>query len=298
MGDKMIEQFRSKRFYDRNSDLLQQCTGILEGYSQRDVNVTARQLYYQLVSKGIITNVIEEYKRVCRILKDGRYCGLIDWDAIEDRIRIPHRHPQFDDVLHLVRAAQHSYRLDRWKNQDYYVELFTEKDALSTIIEPICDEWHVFFTVDRGYTSTTVIYDASKRFQENADKECVLLYIGDHDPSGLDMIRDLRERLAELGGDVEVVPIALSIDQVRQYELPPNPAKARDTRAEVYIQQFGGQSWEVDALPPDVLVNLLNDAIASYVDDEKLDKVKFQEKEDMRHLERFAKQLQRMRRNG
>ena len=297
----MKEQFRQKRFNTKNSNLLQKCISILTEYENQGIKVTLRQLYYQLVARGIIPNVSKEYHKLSGLLTDARYCGLADWDAIEDRIRIPHRHSEFDDVLDLVKAAKNSYRLDRWEDQEYYVELFTEKDAISSVLKPIADEWHIYLNVNRGYSSATAMYDASRRFIEagTADKECVLLYLGDHDPSGLDMVRDVQSRLREFSipyhleseNVVKVLPIALTMEQVQKYNPPPNPAKLTDSRAKDYVAQFGGVSWEVDALPPDVMIDLVNSTIEQYVDIEKMNKVKKQEIEDIKQLEDFASEL-------
>lgn len=246
----MIEQFRSLRFSSKNRILLEKCQVILKEYEEKGIKVTLRQLYYQMVSRGFIPNSDKEYHKLGGLLTDARYGGFIDWDSIEDRIRVPHRHSQFEDIPDLIEAAKQSYRLDRWANQDYYVELFTEKDALSSVLSPIADHWHVFFNVNRGYSSATALYDASKRFLNEPEKKGILLYLGDHDPSGLDMIRDIQDRLNEFGCTVDVIPIALTMEQIKQYNPPPNPAKITDKRAKEYIRQFGGMSWEVDALPP------------------------------------------------
>lgn len=287
----MIEQFRSKRFNTKNQILLEKCFHILNEYRSKGITVTLRQLYYQLVARDVLPNLDKSYHKLSGILTDARYCGFVDWDAIEDRIRIPHRHSEFDDVLHLVKSAQYSYRLDRWKDQEYYVELFTEKDALSSVLQPICDEWHIYLNVNRGYSSATAYYDVSKRFLEQDEKKCVALYFGDHDPSGLDMVRDIESRLSEFGCDVEVIPIALTMEQVRQYNPPPNPAKLSDPRAKWYVSNFGRTSWEVDALPPDVMIDLVDSKIREYVDEGKMNKVKKQESEDIKQLEEFAESL-------
>jgi hypothetical protein len=287
----MKEQFRSKRFNTKNRFLLQNCLSILNEYKQKGIKVTLRQLYYQLVARGIILNLDKEYHKISGLLTDARYCGLVDWDAIEDRIRIPHRHSQFDDILDLVESAKYSYRLNRWEDQEYYVELFTEKDALSSVLEPICNTFHIYLNVNRGYSSATAYYDASKRFLEQDEKKCIILYFGDHDPSGLDMIRDIEKRLIEFGCTLDVIPIALTMKQVKQYNPPPNPAKLSDPRAKWYVSAFGGTSWEVDALPPDVMINLVRSSMLKYVDPEKLNKIIEREKVDMKQLEEFAKTL-------
>jgi len=290
----MREQFREKRFQKKSKELLLQTIDILNEYKQKDIVVTLRQLYYQLVARGFIPNTDKEYRKLSGLLTDARYCGLIDWNAIEDRVRIPHKHSEFDDVLDLVHVARNSYRLDRWQDQDYYIELFTEKDAISSVLKPIADDWHIYLNVNRGYTSATAMYDSSKRFLDkmNDGKKCVLLYLGDHDPSGLDMIRDITDRLSEFGAVVDVKSIALTLDQVNKYNPPPNPAKLSDSRAKWYVSHFGKTSWEVDALPPDVMINLVNSSILDFVDIEKLNMVKKQEKKDMKQLEEFAKSLE------
>lgn len=286
----MKEQFRNQRFNTKSRDLLEKCLSILNEYEQKSIKVTLRQLYYQLVSRGYIPNIDKEYHKLSSLLTDARYNAIIDWDAIEDRIRIPHRHSQFDNILDLVQCAKNSYRLDRWNGQEYYIEVFCEKDAISGVLLPITEQWHVYLNVNRGYSSATAVYDASKRFLEH-DKTGVLLYLGDHDPSGLDMIRDIQDRLKEFGCEIKVIPIALTLEQIKKYNPPPNPAKITDSRAKDYISQFGGKSWEVDALPPDVMINLVDAAIRQYVDVEKLDMVIKQEIEDMRQLEELAKKL-------
>ena len=287
----MKEQFRNQRFNTKSQDLLQKCISILHEYEQKQIKVTLRQLYYQLVARSFIPNIDKEYHKLSGLLTDARYNAIIDWDAIEDRIRIPYRHPQFDNVLDLIQCAKNSYRLDRWQNQNNYVEVFCEKDAISGVLNPITERWHVYLNVNRGYSSATAIYDASKRFLEHDDKTCVLLYLGDHDPSGLDMIRDIQDRLIEFGCSIEVIPIALTMAQIKQYNPPPNPAKITDSRAKGYINEFGNESWEVDALPPDVMNDLVNSTIKQYVDVEKMNMIKKQEINDMKQLEEFAKKL-------
>ena len=323
----MIEQFRKKRFSPESFALLKKALAIIEEYKRQHITMTLRQLYYQLVSQDVIPNNLKSYKRLGTILADGRYAGLVDWEAIEDRIRVPKRHSQFDDVLDLVEAAKASYRLDRWAGQKYYVELFTEKDALASVLKPIADKWHIYFCVNRGYSSATAMYDTAKRIEEEFDEEydndkmevtmkkkAVILYLGDHDPSGLDMVRDIKERIVEfligrrdytdftddsdyeirkeiIEENIEVIHIALTTEQVKKYKPPPNPAKMTDTRSTGYINRFGKSSWEVDALKPEVMIKLVDDAIKQYVDVDKMNKIIEQEKQDMKAIEEFAKKL-------
>ena len=282
----MKEQFRTQKFYKKSTDKLEKIKSILNEYKEKNTKVTLRQLFYQLVARVFIQGKKNEYTNLCNLMTKARYCGVIDWDAIEDRIRRPYRHSQFDNIQDLIQCAKKSYRLDRWQGQDYYVELFTEKDALSSIFQSVADEWHIYLSVNRGYDSSTAIYDASKRFLNSHDKKSILLYFGDHDPSGLDMVRDVRERLIELGcKEITVIPVALTFDQVQQYNLPANYTKIKDKRAKWYKQNYGNRCWEVDALPPDVLISLVESEIKKYVDVEKMNLVIKQEEEDIKRLE-------------
>ena len=290
----MKECFRNKRFGKQGLVLLFQTQEIIEEYRVQDITMTLRQLYYQLVSRGYIENQQKEYAKLSRLVTDARYCGEIDWRAIEDRIRVPRRPSPFEDVQDLVECAKASYRLDRWIGQEYYIELFTEKDALSSVLYPIAQKWHIYFNVNRGYASATAIYDTSKRFisEGNEGKNLILLYLGDHDPSGLDMNRDISDRLSEFDViDLDLIHIALTTKQVKEHKPPPNPAKISDPRAKDYIANYGETSWEVDALRPELLIKLVESSITEFVDEEMMDKIIAKEKKDIKKLETFAKEI-------
>jgi hypothetical protein len=309
----MKEKFRDKKFGAEKLILLKHIDTILKEFDRQDIKVTLRQLYYQLVTKELIPNKKSEYSRLSELLTDARYCGLVDWEAIEDRIRVPKMHSEFKDVPDLIESAKYSYRLDRWKGQENYVELWTEKDALSSILHPIANKWHIHFCVNRGYSSATAMYDASKRVAEAIDdgKKVIILYLGDHDPSGEDMVRDIRQRLIEFGGSggydgndeplladedeeldfFHVTKIALTDEQVKMYRPPPNPAKMTDPRADAYVRQHGATSWEVDALRPDVMIKLVEQSILDLVDLEKMMQIQDKEKKDMKQLENFGKKV-------
>jgi len=285
-----------------NQVLLGHVARIVADYMRQGIKLTSRQLFYQLVAEGLIPNAENIYKRVCKFLTDVRYAGLIDWDAIEDRGRVPERHSQWRNVKSLVESAVCSYRLPRWKDQDYYVELYTEKQALESVLKPIADKYHIYFGYNKGYSSASPIYDLAKRIGKNlADgKKAVILYLGDHDPSGLDMVRDVRDRIAEFltKGDnefdidkVEVVHVGLTMEQVNRYNPPPNPAKQTDARYQKYAQVHGKQCWELDALRPDVLIKMTDDAIRRFLDMKKYAAVMEKEKSDIKKLKDFADAL-------
>lgn len=285
-----------------NQVLLGHVTRIVANYMKQGIKLTNRQLFYQLVAEGLIPNAEHVYKRVCKFLTDIRYAGLVDWDAIEDRGRVPERHAQWNDIKSLVNSAVYSFRLPRWKDQDCYVELYTEKQALESIFKPIADKYHIYFGYNKGYASASPMYNLAKRLAEKIvdGKRVVLLYLGDHDASGLDMIRDVTERTEEFltKGDnefdidmLQIVHVGLTRAQVSQYNPPPNPAKQSDPRSKKYMAVHGKHSWELDALRPDVLANLVEIAIRQFIDMDKYNAVIAREKDLKKKLQDFADSL-------
>ena len=168
--------------------------------------------------------------------------------------------------------------------QDNYSEVWCEKDALSGVLSRVTREYHIRLLINRGYSSATAMYDAAQRME---DKNAHILYFGDHDPSGLDMIRDIEDRLAQFECCPQVHRLALTGKQIEKYDPPSNPAKWKDKRAEKYVAQFGETCWEVDALPPDVLVKILEDSIESLIDRDLYDEVIAEEWADIKKLKRF-----------
>jgi hypothetical protein len=281
----MKQQYRKIKFRKKNLILLEKIKEILKEYDQKGIKVTLRQLYYQLVARDIIPNQIKEYTKLSGLLTNARYSGVIDWDAIEDRTRIPKIPNTFKDINHLLDVAKRSYQLNRWKGQKYYIEIWTEKDAISSVIQPLCKKYQVCVSVNRGYSSASSMYESAQRFLEQ-EKTKILLYLGDHDPSGLDMDRDIQTRLNEFGVDVEVIRIGLTSEQIKKYNPPTNPAKLKDPRSKWYVENFGYISREIDALKPEVLQELIKSSILKFLDLEKYEQVKKIEKKDIELLKR------------
>lgn len=274
----------------------------IDEYEELGLKLTNREMYYQLVGAAAIPNAMEVYKRFCVFLTNARYGGFIDWDAIEDRSRSANKHPEWDDVPDLIESAVASYRLKRWEDQEYYLEMYCEKEAGEGKLKPVADKYHIHFGANKGYASASMMYEMSQRIKEQLaqGKKVVLLYFGDHDPSGLDMIRDVRTRILEFIKpsfedfdkycSFEVVPVALNREQIKKYKCPPNPAKITDPRAKWYIQEHGKVSWELDALKPTVLIKLAEDSILEYIDLEAYNKVIAEEKNDIEALREFGEQ--------
>lgn len=294
------QAFKRIAFKDDSLARIQQCNEIIEEYQAQGLTLTLRQLYYQLVSRDVIPNVERSYKNLSALVTDARMAGVMDWDAIEDRVRQPQIPLEFQNMKHRIDSALRNYRLPRWDGQEHYVELWVEKDALAGVLQPIALEYHITLMVNRGYSSASAMYESAQRFIEGADRPssggpltCVLLYLGDHDPSGEDMVRDVGERLGTFEAEVDVRKIALTMQQVKRYKPPPNPAKLSDPRAAAYVAEHGGSSWEVDALPPNVLARLIRAELDTLVDRRRMDAVVEREEQDKELLRKAVAGFQK-----
>lgn len=282
----MKEQFDDKlRLSKANQIMLATINAILEEYRGQNLILTLRQLYYQLVSRDVIPNNDREYAKLSNILKKGRMAGIVDWSAIEDRVRRPRIPYWVTGVQGAISDTINQYRLNRMLGQKANIEVWVEKDALSNVLYPISQKYHIRLMVNRGYSSVSAMYEAYQRLNSGD----TILYFGDHDPSGMDMIRDIRERLEEFGLEVNVKPIALTMDQIRQFNPPPNPAKITDPRAKWYIREYGQTSWELDALPPQELMRLAEEAVKDLVDIGLYTQMLRREQADIAELKSFFK---------
>ena len=235
---------------------------ILEEYADQGFVLSVRQLYYQFVSRDLIPNTQQQYKRLAGIVADARKGGMIDWSYIEDRGRNLDKVATWNSPSEIVEACVRQYRRDRWADQPERVEVWVEKDALLGVIERAVQGLDVPFMSCRGYPSASMIYEARDRF----DSDCLVLHLGDHDPSGIDATRHIQDELELYGALAEVKRVALTFDQVSQYAPPPNPAKETDSRFARYSSMFGDDCWELDALEPQVIVDLIRAEIEFVLD--------------------------------
>lgn len=335
-------KFRDVKLSKSNKERLDFINEIIEEYQEEGYILTLRQLYYQLVSRDVIPNKPNEYAKLSTLLKEGRMAGIVDRDAIEDRLRKPESPSVWKSPQSIINACIEQYRKDRQKGQKIYLEVWVEKDALSGVLKRVTEKFGVPIMVNRGYSSASAMFDSYERFLKAIQKgqEVKVLYLGDFGPSGVDMIRDIKARIDEfiVGSEAlkdeadfgrnknlyqerfddfieqglqgweadeiareqyaedkakqfKIVPIALTKEQIRQYNPPPNPAKITDPRAKDFIAKHGNTSWEVDALKPEVLNDILTKAIESNIEIELFESVIEEEQEDIENLKKLSKEL-------
>ena len=263
---------------------------IIEEYAAQGYDLTLRQLYYQMVARGYIENSERSYKNFGNTIDDGRLAGLIDWDRIVDRTRNLRKNGHFASPEAIMQAAVNSYRIDKWADQPFRCEVWIEKDALVGVIDGVCSDLDVPYFACRGYNSQSEMWAGARRLMRYRDRgqTPVILHLGDHDPSGIDMTRDTIDRLEMFSGGMKVERLALNWDQVERYNPPPNFAKLSDSRAKAYVARFGLESWELDALDPATIVNLIESAVSRFRDDDLWAKAKKREQAGIDQLEAAA----------
>lgn len=271
--------------------LIDKCNFILDKYNEAGYDMTLRQLYYQLVSADEIPNKQTEYDRLGSIVNDARLGGLIDWDYIVDRTRNIRSLAHWDEPSDIIAATAKQFRIDKWATQKHRIEVWIEKDALAGVFERVCNSLDIPLFSCRGYTSQSEMWAAGQRLKswDSNDQEPLILHFGDHDPSGIDMTRDIIERLEMFCGfSLHVERLALNMPQIELYDPPPNPAKLTDSRAIEYVKKYGYESWELDALEPDVLADLVRQNVMSFMDTKAWESALKIEKEQRLTLEKIS----------
>ena len=297
-----------RKFKAETQEVIDQANTICAEYAAAGLSITLRQLYYQFVARDLLPNNQRSYDRLKSIVSKARLAGELDWDYIVDRTRNLEKQSTWGSPKDLIDDAAKAYLTDLWKPQKRRVEVWIEKDAAVGVIERVCNLNHVPYFSCRGYTSSSEMWAAGTRIGEylRNGEQTVILHIGDHDPSGLDMTRDIEDRIRlfvhtdwanefmfgvrgltrgqirenmrqvmrEQGSTIgdtdlpfEIRRIALTFEQIQEYQPPPNYAKQTDSRFDDYMAATGlDESWELDALDPFVMEQLIQE----HVDDFKI----------------------------
>ncbi len=284
----MLICYVPRNFQKTARAIIAKANEIIDAYKADGYDLTIRQLYYQFVAQDLIPNTQRMYGKLKSVINDARLAGLVDWEAIVDRTRTYEERGHWSSPASLLYSAAKAYARDTRDTQDDYIEVWIEKDALIGVVERVCREHDVGYLSQRGYISQSAMWRAAQRFIEKEDegKETFLIQLSDHDPSGIDMTRDIQTRFHLLGSSAIVERVALTMDQVNQYNPPPNPAKTTDARFADYNEKFGGSSWELDALDLRVLNDIIEDAIMGHTIKTRRNKlIKQQEKERQQIIE-------------
>lgn len=238
---------------------------------EHDKPMTVRQVFYRAVSAGIIAKTEAEYKQtIVRLLSEMRRSHDMPYSWIADNTRWVRKPPSFESLSDALEFTRETYRRALWSNQDHYCEIWLEKDALSGVLLSVTGQWDVPLMVTRGYPSLTFLHTAAEEIASQG-KPAYLYYLGDRDPSGLDIPKRVERDLRSFAPDAEIhfERIAVTEEQVEAWNLPTRPTKKSDSRA----KGFKGESVEVDAIEPDMLRGMVETVIAQHVDAVALDRL-------------------------
>ncbi|MEQ9905039.1 hypothetical protein [Pectobacterium aroidearum] len=266
------ECFVYKNFSDERMSMVNTIDDIVTEYQEQGYRLTTRQVYYQLVARGMIENTLQSYKRVASLINEAKLAGLLDWSGLEDRTRDFITRSHWTSPGEIIRASANQYHEDLWSNQSQRIFVIIEKEALVGVLESLCNRYDIPLLAARGYPSGSVLYDFAQSHLIPATRKrqrCHILHLGDHDPSGIDMTRDLTDRLdmfTYTSALVSLERIALNMSQVEEINPPENPAKTTDSRFAQYIKKYGRSSWELDALQPRYLNQLVEEKISDRID--------------------------------
>lgn len=266
-------------------DLIDAAKGILINQHP----MTLRQTYYQLVSKHIIDNNKNEYQKLSSVLVYARKEGLIPWEHIEDRTRRPRTVSMWADLPDFFETVKSAYRKDVWGNQENYVVVLVEKDALSGIFERVTNKYGITLIVGRGYNSWSIKKELADIFKKYG-KEPIILYFGDFDPSGEDIFRDLENSFSFFQIRLKKIEkVSLSKEDIAKYALPPSLAKKTDTRSKNFIKKNGDIAVELDALPTKIIQEKIKNSIEKYMNMEELQNTFNEQAQERKEIEKFIK---------
>lgn len=248
-----------------------------------------RQIWYRLISPPfqLLPQSQSSYKGFDRLMVRWRETGVVPPGRIADRSTFPtggdsgYDSPQAFLGKLLEELSGDYYGRLHWADQKVVPIVYIEKDTLTAVIEDSIKDLGVAIYPTRGVASFTKLWKLAR------EQRTHVLYLTDHDATGVFMDGDFRSRLDRYGGEeIPVTRIALTTDQVRTFKLPPNPVHPKDSRSPAYVRKFGDRAWELDALPPDELGKIVRKALLKFVDRKKWAAVDALEEQERLELER------------
>jgi hypothetical protein len=252
--------------------------------------ISVRGVAYKLfVAEEIPSMEKSNVDKVGRMLVYGREHGVVDWDDIVDDTRTAERPAMWDNLADYGAAVARSYRLDRWASLPYNVQVWSEKATVGGVLRPITEEYGVPFLAVHGFSSATQLHDTAVASKKDR-RDLVILYVGDHDPSGMFMSEvDVPKRLEKYDGYATIRRIALVEEDLPG--LPSFPAKEKDPRYKWFRSHYSEDAWELDALDPNVLRERVEEAIKEYIDPEMWERMDLIEEAQQKTVEEVARAM-------
>ena len=255
-------------FYKKSQVIIE---GVKEVLSEIEGAVSTRQMYYQLLSRGIIENSERGYNKVQRLLVNLRREGIVSNERICDRTRNKHQRASWNGLADILEQCKIQYRRDYWSDQNIATYISVEKQALEGVFSEVCDEYGVSLFVLRGYPSYSLLYDWSQEIIElnNEGKEVKIYYFGDFDATGVQIDESVASNLLEFGAKFSFERVGILPSDIKKFDLMTLPVKRSDTRAKKFIEKYGHECVELDALPPNELKKRIRESIEANIEIDK-----------------------------
>jgi hypothetical protein len=246
--------------------------------------VTIRQLFYRMIGVAGIVNDARSYKLLSRVMTKARRDGRCPREWICDRTRPTYEPSVWKNPREYAEAVKQGYRRDYWQSQPYHLEIWSEKDTVTGSIQDLTNELGITVRVGRGFNSETRVFEIAQILAQTG-KPNVVLFLGDHDASGRDIERDWKKRLLDNGSrPFELRRVAIHAGDIKKFKLPPQRVKSNDSRASKFIQKYGEQCVELDALPPTELRRRLRAVVEGYLDRMAWDRAIAVEKVELKNI--------------
>lgn len=248
----------------RGDNLLLSCVSAELLYSQRPD--TVRGNMYMVVSSGWLPDTSDKsYNRIQRLLNRLRMNRTVPFEWVTDNVRATIKPSSWSGLADFTETVRDAYRKDFWHYLPEYIEVIVEKDAVAGRVQSVTEEYDVRLHPIRGYNSTSFAWEIA-RYWKRIEKPITVYYIGDHDPSGRDLERDIREKAFELSGkEVTWKRLAVEPEHFERFNIIPLEPKALDKRTPGFIRQYGKRCAEVEGVPANDLRQMLTDAIVSHI---------------------------------
>lgn len=246
---------------------------------------TSRFIFYRASALQIVPKTTSGYRAVQRELALMRERGDLPFAWIVDNTRWQRKPHTHNDIESFLAESARLYRRDMWNHSDVYVEVWCESDSVAGALMPVTYEFDVPLMVVRGYTSTTFAHSAAKHIERDG-RPAFLYYFGDHDPSGLDIERNLKEKLGRYAprAEINLSRVTVTAEDIAEMDLPGSIKKATDTRS----RNFVGKAVEIESVPVETLRTWCREVIEQHVDQHQIDVLRVAEQSERSILGQLA----------
>lgn len=272
--------------------------------------VSVRKIHYKLLNNpplkhaskpdSAYKNDLASYKDLTNLLTRLRLEGRIPMDAIADDTRVSEAWNFFRESSNFVKRELDSfcknYYRDLQQSQPNHIEIFCEKLTLESTVRPIAGEYCIPLTIGKGMCSLPPRYSIYQRYKKSGREKLIVLLLSDFDPDGVVIAQSFARSMRD---DFDVknivaVRVALTPEQIKEHQLPNAiEAKSSSVNYQKFVDEYGTECHELDALDESVLQQILREAIDGVLDVTAYNHEIDQEKAEAANLDAYRKVVAR-----